>query len=325
MQVIRRASQAGTGEGLFHYVTLFAALGLIALVLGIFLVVTLQAAPAWRTFGASFLTTSIWDPMRNEFGVVPALLGTVITAFLALAVATPLSIGAAVFLSEIVPQQLRRPLSFMVELLAAVPSVVYGLWGLFVLAPWLRTGLGQFLAEHLGFLPIFAGPSLGIGVLTASLVLAIMVMPTITAISGEVMRAVPTELREAMFALGATRWEVVTKVLLPCSKPGIVGAILLGLGRAIGEAIAVTMVIGNANLIPTSLLAPAQTMASLIVAEFPEAFDLHLSALLLLATLLFLITLAINLIAAWFFYRPSQAATAVVNGSIWSKLLRKGA
>lgn len=324
MQAIRRASHAGTGEGLFHYVTLCAALGLVALVVSIFLVVTLQAVPAWRTFGFAFLTTSIWDPLRSEFGAVPALLGTLFTAVLALVVATPLSIGAAVFLSEIVPKRLRRPLSFLVELLAAVPSVVYGLWGLFVLAPWLRTGLGQFLAEHLGFLPIFAGPSLGIGVLTASLVLAIMVMPTITAISGEVMRAVPMELREAMFALGATRWEVVTKVILPSSKPGIVGALLLGLGRAIGEAIAVTMVIGNANLIPVSLLAPAQTMASLIVSEFPEAFDLHLSALLLLATLLFIITLIVNLIATWFFYRPSHNASAPTKGSTWAKLLRKG-
>lgn len=324
MQKIRRASSSGTREGLFHYVTLLAAVGLVALVISIFLLVTLQSAPAWRAFGLSFLTTSIWDPLANQFGVVPALLGTVMTAILALAVATPLSIGTAIFLSEIVPQGLRRPLAFMVELLAAVPSVVYGLWGLFVLAPWLRTGLGQFLAEHLGFLPIFAGPSLGIGVLTASLVLAIMVLPTITAISGEVMRAVPVELREAMFALGATRWEVVTKVILPSSKSGILGALLLGLGRAIGEAIAVTMVIGNANLIPVSLLAPAQTMASLIVNEFPEAFDLHLSALLLLATLLFVITLIINLIAAWISYRPSHSATSAAKVSVWAKLLRKG-
>ncbi|MBT9176593.1 MAG: Phosphate transport system permease protein PstC [Firmicutes bacterium] len=324
MQAVRRALHSGTREGVFHYVTLLAALGLVALAVSIFLVVTLQSAPAWRAFGLSFLTTSIWDPMANQFGAVPALLGTVITAVLALAVATPLSIGTAVFLSEIVPQNWRRPLSFVVELLAAVPSVVYGLWGLFVLAPWLRTGLGQLLADSLGFLPIFAGPSLGIGVLTASLVLAIMVLPTITAISGEVMRGVPTELREAMFALGATRWEVVTKVILPSSKSGIAGALLLGLGRAIGEAIAVTMVIGNANLIPASLLAPAQTMASLIVNEFPEAFDLHLSALLLLATLLFIITLIINLIAAWFFYRPSQDVAATAKGSVWAKLLRKG-
>ncbi len=324
MQEIRRASYSGTREGLFHYITFLAALGLVALVLGIFFLVTMQAAPAWRAFGFSFLTTSIWDPMHNEFGAVPALVGTVLTAILALVVATPLSVGTAIFLSEMLPQRLRRPLSFMVELLAAVPSVVYGLWGLFVLAPWLRTGVGQFLTDHLGFLPIFAGPSLGIGVLTSSLVLAIMVLPTITAISGEVIRGVPTGLREAMYALGATRWEVITRVILPTSKPGIVGALLLGLGRAIGEAIAVTMVIGNANLLPRSLFAPAQTMASLIVNEFPEAFDLHLSALLLLAALLFLITLAINIIAAWFVHRPSPDATATDKESVWARLLPKG-
>jgi len=320
MRKLRSVSYRQASEFAFHHATALAAVALVVLIIGIFLVVTIQAAPAWRAFGLSFVTTAIWDPLRNEYGATPAILGTILTSLLALAVAAPLGIGTAIFLSEIIPKWLRRPFSFVVELLAAVPSVVYGLWGLFVLAPWLRTGLGQILADHLGFVPLFAGPSLGIGVLTAALVLAIMILPTITAISGEVMRAVPADLREAMFALGATRWEVIVKIVLPSSKSGIAGALLLGLGRAIGEAIAVTMVIGNANLFPTSLLAPAQTMASLIVNEFPEAFDMHLSALLLLAMLLFFITLVINLIATWFFYRTKHGVTNGTKSSLWAKL-----
>ncbi len=199
----------------------------------------------------------------------------------------------------------------MTELLAAVPSVVYGVWGIFVLVPWIRTGPGFFLERYLGFLPVFRGPSIGVGVLSASLLLAIMVLPTITAISREVMKSVPVDLREGMFALGATRWEVISSIVLPGSRIGINGAILLAFGRAIGEAMAVTMVIGNANRIPQSILSPAQTIASLVVNEFPEAFDLHLSSLLLLGLILFVITLVINIGAVWLVYLTKRRLSGI--------------
>jgi len=290
-------------EGIFPYLMAAAAIIILLLTGSILLVVLWEARPAWQAMGFNFFITSLWDPVRDLYGAIPAIFGTIATSLMALAIAGPIGVGAAIFLSELAPPWLKRPASFVVELLAAVPSVVFGLWGLLVFAPWFREGPSRFLEHNLGFLPIFQGPSLGIGVLTAALVLAIMILPTITAISREVTQSVPTELREAMYALGATRWEMISKVVLPNSKTGIMGALLLGLGRAIGEAIAVTMVIGNANMIPTSLLAPAQTIASLIVNEFPEAFGLQLSALLLLAMVLFIITLTINMLAVWFVYQ----------------------
>ncbi|MBS3899464.1 MAG: phosphate ABC transporter permease subunit PstC [Dethiobacter sp.] len=306
MAATKQTTRPQNGEGVFPYLTAAAAALILLLTGSILLVVLWGAWPAWQAFGPAFLATSVWDPVQNLYGAIPAVFGTLVTSLIALALAGPLGIGTAIFLSELAPPWLKKPASFTVELLAAVPSVVFGLWGLFVLAPWFRVGPGQFLETNLGFLPLFQGPSLGIGVLTAGLVLAMMILPTITAISREVIRAVPQELREAMFALGSTRWEMIAKVVLPTGKVGITGALLLGLGRSFGEAIAVTMVIGNANLIPSSLLAPAQTIASLIVNEFPEAFDLQLSALLLLGLLLFIITLAVNMIAVWLVQRTTQ-------------------
>lgn len=294
------------GEGVFPLLTAAAAVSLLLLVAAIFLVVLWGAWPALRAFGPAFLVSAVWDPVADLYGALPAMLGTVITSLLALALAGPLGVGTAIFLSELAPAWLKKPVSFLVELLAAVPSVVYGVWGIFVLVPWMRTGPGLFLESRLGFLPFFQGPSIGVGVLTAGLILTIMIMPTIAAISREVMRAVPQDLREGMFALGATRWEMIARVVLPVSKTGIIGALLLALGRAIGEAMAVTMVIGNSNVIPRSLLAPAQTAASQVVNEFPEAFGLHLSSLLLLGLLLFIVTLLINLAAVWLVYRTDR-------------------
>ena len=306
MEQIKIASPKRNGEGIFPFLTAAAAVTMLLLVGAIFLVVLWGAWPALRAFGPAFLFSAVWNPVIDVYGAAPAILGTVITSLLALALAAPLGVGTAIFLSDLAPHWLKKPVSFLVELLAAVPSVVYGVWGIFVLAPWMRTGPGLFLESRLGFLPFFQGPSIGVGVLTAGLVLTIMILPTIAAISREVMRAVPQDLREGLFALGATRWEMITRVVLPVSRPGITGALLLALGRAIGEAMAVTMVIGNANVIPRSLLAPAQTAASQVVNEFPEAFGLHLSSLLLLGLLLFLITLLINLVAVWLVYRTNQ-------------------
>jgi len=306
MAVTEITSRRRNGDGLFFFGAATAAASLLLLAGGILLIVFWAARPALHAFGFAFLPSVIWDPVANIYGAAPVVFGTIITSLLALALAGPLGVGAAVFLSELAPAWLRKPVSFAVELLAAIPSIVYGLWGLFVLAPWLRSGPGLFLESRLGFLPVFRGPSIGVGVLTASLVLTIMILPTITAISREVMRTVPTEQREGMFALGATRWEMITRVVLPNSKVGITGALLLALGRAVGEAMAVTMVIGNANVIPRSLLAPAQTIASLIVNEFPEAFSLHLSSLFLLGLLLLIITLVINAAAVWFVYQTNR-------------------
>jgi phosphate transport system permease protein len=306
MEQMEGAAHKRNGEGVFPYLTAAAAAGLLLLVGAIFLVVLWGAWPALKAFGPAFLFSTVWDPAADIYGAAPAILGTVITSLLALVLAGPLGVGTAIFLSEMAPPWLKKPVSFMVELLAAVPSVVYGVWGIFVLVPWMRTGPGLFLESRLGFLPFFQGPSIGVSVLTAGLVLTIMILPTIAAISREVMRAVPQDLREGMFALGATRWEMITRVVLPVSRTGISGALLLALGRAIGEAMAVTMVIGNANVIPRSLLAPAQTAASQVVNEFPEAFGLHLSSLLLLGLLLFIITLLINLTAVWLVYRTGQ-------------------
>ncbi len=296
------------GEGFFPYLTASAATLILLLVAGILLIVFRGAWPALHTFGLAFLFETVWNPVADVYGAAPAILGTIITSLLALALAGPLGVGTAIFLSELAPLWLRKPASFVVELLAAVPSIVYGLWGLFVLAPIMRTVVGAWLEKNLGFLPMFQGPSIGGGVLTASVVLTIVILPTITAISREVMRAVPSELREGMYALGATRWEVISRIVLPNSKVGILGALLLALGRAVGEAMAVTMVIGNANAIPTSFLAPAQTAASQIVNEFPEAFDLHLSSLFLLGLVLLVITLVINASAVWLVYRTKQNA-----------------
>lgn len=321
MEQMERTSPRPNGEGVFPYLTAAAAAGLLLLVGAIFLVVLWGAWPALRAFGPAFLFSSVWDPVADKYGAAPAILGTVITSLLALALAGPLGVGAAIFLSELAPIWLKKPVSFLVELLAAVPSVVYGVWGIFVLVPWMRTGPGLFLENRLGFLPFFQGPSIGVGVLTAGLILTMMILPTIAAISREVMRAVPQDLREGMFALGATRWEMIARVVLPVSKTGITGALLLALGRAIGEAMAVTMVIGNANVIPSSLLAPAQTAASQVVNEFPEAFGLHLSSLLLLGLLLFIITLLINLTAVCLVYRTGGSSGGAGRTA---KLKRKG-
>lgn len=285
------------GEGIFPHITAAAAVLLIIISVSIFFVILSGALPALKEFRLGFIFSTMWDPVMDVYGAAPALYGTAISSFLALLIAAPLGVGTAVFLAELAPGWLRKPVSFMVELLAAVPSVVFGLWGILVLAPWLRQGIGLFLEEKLGFIPLFRGPFLGVGILTGALVLAIMILPTVTAISREVLLTVPLEQREGMFALGATRWEMISKIILPTGKTGIVGALLLGLGRAMGEAMAVTMVIGNAYVISPSLLSPAQTLSSLIVNEFPEAYGMKLAALMLLGLVLFAITLVINILS----------------------------
>lgn len=297
------------GDRIYSLAVTIAALCIPVLLLLIATVVAIGAWPALRTFHLTFLTKSAWDPVQNVYGAAPAIYGTLVTSFLALLIATPLAVGAALFLSEFAPRWLRQPVAFLIDLLAAIPSVVFGLWGIFVLLPVLRTVLMPFLRDtlHLGALPIFAGPAYGPSLLAASLILAIMILPYISAVSREVLAAVPRSQREAALALGATRWEMIRGALLPYARSGIFGGMILGLGRALGETMAVTMLIGNRHEISASLLAPGYTMASLIANQFSEATnELQLSALLAIGFVLFLITLVVNAGARWLVWRTTH-------------------
>ncbi len=250
-----------------------------------------------REFGWSFITSEIWDPVQEDYGALPFVYGTIVSSLLALLLAVPLSIGVAVFLAELAPRWLERILSFMVELLAAIPSIVYGLWGMFVMVPWIREEIEPLLSEHLGFLPIFEGAPYGFGMLAAGFILTVMIVPIIASISRDALRSVPTSQREAAYALGATKWET-TILVVKYARSGIFGAALLGLGRALGETMAVTMVIGNRPIISASLFDPGYTMASVLANEFTEATtDMYLNALIEIALLLFAITVLVNMIA----------------------------
>ena len=275
-------------------VSLAAPLLLIALVV----VVGSSALPAIRHFGVGFLTSRTWNPVKDQFGALPFIYGTLMSSFLALAIALPVGIGVAIFLAEQGAARVRGAIGVGVELLAAIPSVVYGIWGLYVLAPWLLVHLSRPLSDRLGTIPIFAGPARQTNVLIASIVLAVMVLPTLSAISRDVIRAVPGGMREASVALGATWWETTWKVVLPAARAGIFGATILALGRALGETIAVTMVIGNRVEITPSLLAPAYTLASVIANEFREATGtLYSASLIELGLVLMLVTLTVNILA----------------------------
>jgi phosphate transport system permease protein len=251
-------------------------------------------------FGLSFLTSTKWDPVHLEFGAWPFIYGTVVSSLLALVIAVPVSIGLAIFLSDLAPSRLRKPLGFLVELLAAIPSVVYGFWGIFILVPLLRESVEPTIIKYLGSIPFFEGPPLGFGMLAAGVILAIMIVPTITSITREVLKAVPDTHREAAIGLGATPWDTIRYAVLPAARSGIVGAIILGLNRALGETMAVTMVIGNRPKAAASILAPGYSMASVIANEFAEAdSDLYLSALAEMALLLLCVALVMNLFARW--------------------------
>ena len=285
------------GDKVFKTTTMFFALFVFALVFLMGYEMVRGSELSLKQFGWKFLTTSTWDPVAEEYGALPFIFGTLFSSLLALLIALPLSIGVAIFLSELAPRWLERPVSFLVELLAAIPSIVYGLWGLFVLVPWLRSSVEPFLIKSMGFLPFFKGVPYGFGMLAAGIILAIMVLPIISSISRDVLRAIPNSQREAAFALGATKWET-TKIVLSDGKSGLLGATLLGLGRAVGETMAVTMVIGNRPEISYSLLDPGYSMASVIANEFAEATSsLYTSALIEIALILFVVTIILNVIA----------------------------
>jgi phosphate transport system permease protein len=286
------------GDWIFRAATATFALVSVAVLISIFLVLFFESSTSIRTFGFGFLYHSTWDPVAKDFGALPFIFGTLVSSLLALLQAVPLSIGTAAFLSEMAPGWVRAPVSFLVELLATIPSVIYGLWGVFVLIPWMRTVIGPALSSTLGFLPFFQGPNYGVGMLTASMILAVMIVPYITSVSLEVIRAVPTTQREAALALGATKWEMVRVAVLPFGRTGIIGAVMLGLGRAIGETMAVTMVIGNRAGFSLSLFAPGSTMASVIANEFTEAtYDLYVQALVEIGLVLLIVTVVVNALA----------------------------
>lgn len=293
-----------------------AALALSVLAVGAIIVYELvrSSGPAFDSFGFGFLTSKDWDPVLEEFGALPFIWGTFYTSILALVMALPLSLGIAVFLTELAPARLRGPIGFLVELLAAIPSLIYGLWGLFVLAPIMQENIQPLLGRY-DYLPFFKGYPLGLGVMTASIIVAIMILPTISSISREVMYTVPESQREGGLALGMTRWEVVSKVVIPYSRSGILGAVILGFGRALGETMAVTMVIGNTPQLSLSLFDPGYTIASVLANEFAEATEkIHLSVLIELGLILFVISIIMNSAAKLLLWRMNRYGSG--NGGV---------
>lgn len=282
----------------FRIVTAAFAISLAALALALFTQLLTSSLPAVERFGLTFFFGTVWDPVMEVFGALPFVYGTLVTSLIALLIAVPLSIGAAVFLTQYVPPRTSYLLSFLIEIIAAIPSVVIGLWGIFVLIPFMRDPLGTFLVERLGFIPLFQGPVFGPSIMTGAVILAIMIIPIITSITKDAINTTPELQREGLIALGSTRWEVITKIILPYARPGIIGGVMLGLGRAVGETMAITMVIGNTPSIPASLLAPGDTLASVIANQFSEATSaIHTSALIELGLILFVITVVINVCA----------------------------
>lgn len=288
-----------SGDFIFEAVVGFFAFGIIVLAFLLFKELFIGSGLSRNTFGLSFFITSTWDPVNEIFGALPFIFGTVVSSFLALLIAVPFSLGIAIYLSELAPEKLRAPLSFIIELLAAIPSVIIGLWGIFILAPFIHDHLAPPLSTYLGFLPIFQGPMYtGLSMLTGGVILSIMIIPITSSISREAILTVPAHQREGALALGATGWETTRIAVLPYARSGIFGAVILGFGRAIGETMAVTMVIGNSPLISASLFAPSYTMASVIANEFVEATSkLYISSLVEIGFLLLLVSVMINIAA----------------------------
>ncbi len=303
----RRREDTGfrLGTGLFAVLLIVAVTGIGALLMW-------QSRLSIREFGWSFWTTDTWNPVSGEFGALPFIWGTLYSSFLALIISTPVALGIAIYIAELSPHWLRRPLVFLTELLAAVPSIVYGLWGIFVLVPWVRS-LEVLTPGWMKAIPLFSGPPLGVGMLAAALILAVMIVPFSSSVAREVMKAVPVNQREGAYALGATRWEAIRMALF-YGRTGIVGAVLLGFGRALGETMAVTMVIGNNPQVTWSLYAPQYTMAAVLANEFTEATDeLYLHALIEIGLVLFAITLVINVLSRlliWSMDRQPRARRA---------------
>jgi phosphate transport system permease protein len=313
----RHAAGQRLRERLFRGATFIAALLVLILLGGVALSLLDGAWPAFSQFKLGFLTREVWNPVTDQFGALAAVYGTVVTSLIALLIAIPVGLGIAIFLTELAPAWLKRPVGVAIELLAAVPSIIYGIWGLFVLSPILQRHVQPWMIDHLGPLPVigrlFQGPPFGIGVLTAGLVLAIMVIPFISAVTRDVFETVPDVLKESAYGLGATTWEVIWQVVVPYARTGMIGGIMLGLGRALGETMAVTFVIGNAHRIGSSLLAPGTTISAAIANEFAEAVgQLYTSSLVALGALLFLITFTVIAVARLMLLRLERRALSSV-------------
>jgi phosphate transport system permease protein len=302
-RLAERGRRAGTiGDNIFRALTFIFAVLVLLILGGVIVALVDGALPALRAFGPAFVVTEVWNPVTEKFGALTPIYGTLVTSAIAMLVGIPVAFGVAVFITEISPLWLKRPLATMIELLAAIPSIIYGIWGLFVFAPFVQQYIQPPIIGTLGQIPgigaLFAGPPLGIGVLTAGFILAIMVLPFISSIMRDVFEAVPAMLKESAYGLGATRTEVVWRIVLPFTRIGVVGGIMLGLGRALGETMAVTFVIGNAHRISASILQPGTTISASLANEFTEAVgDLYLSSLIALGLILFIITFVVLAIA----------------------------
>jgi phosphate transport system permease protein len=300
-------------DGAFRNITLASALLVLAILGGVILALVIGSALAFSTFGFDFFVTQAWNPVTEKFGALSPIYGTLVTSLIAMLIAVPIGLGIAIFLTELCPPVLRRPIGVAIELLAGIPSIIYGIWGLFVFAPLLQETVQPFLISVFGNVPglstVFAGPPYGIGIMTAGIILAIMVLPFITSISRDVFETVPPVLKEAAYGVGCTRWEVVRRIVIPFTRVGLVGGVMLGLGRALGETMAVTFVIGNAHKISGSILAPGTTISASIANEFTEAVgDLYTSSLIALGLILFIITFIVLSIARLMLMRLDKKA-----------------
>ncbi len=298
----RAAKRFAAGDKFFRLLTQSAALAVLLILGGVIGSLIKGSMPAFQAFGLGFFTTQVWNPVTEKFGALAPIYGTVVTSAIAMAIAVPLGIGVAIFLTELCPPSLRRPIGTAIELLAGIPSIIYGIWGLFIFAPFLQQYLQPFVIALFANVPVmnslFAGPPYGIGILTASLILAIMVLPFVASISRDVFDTVPPMLKESAYGIGCTKWEVIWNVVIPYTRVGVIGGVMLGLGRALGETMAVTFVIGNAHKINASLLAPGTTISASIANEFTEAVgSLYTSSLIAIGLILFMITFVVLAIA----------------------------
>ena len=314
-----RVDRAGVLRGLersdtiFQFLTWFAAVSVLLTLGAVFVTLIIGAWPVFKTFGFGFITTEVWNPVTDKFGAFAPIVGTLITAFIAMIIAVPIGLGVAIFLTERCPMVLRRPISTAIELLAGIPSIIYGIWGLFVFAPFMQQYVQPTLISMFAGVPVlsslFSGPPYGIGILTASLILAIMVLPFITSVSRDVFATVPPVLKEAAYGQGCTTWEVVSHIVIPYTRVGLLGGVMLGLGRALGETMAVTFVIGNAHKVTGSILAPGTTISATIANEFTEAVgDLYTASLVALGLVLFVITFIVLALARLMLMRIEQKA-----------------
>jgi phosphate transport system permease protein len=307
----RRQSSGKLGDAVFKGVAYGFALSVILLMALLFIVLVKESWLSIKAFGLSFVYSSIWDPVAQEFGALPSIYGTIVSSIIAIVIAVPISLGIAIFLTEMAPKRLKGPIGTAIELLASIPSIIYGMWGLFVFAPFLSEYVEPFLIDYLGFIPLFTGAPLGIGMLPAGFILAIMIIPFISSVTRDIFQMVPSILKESGYGVGATKWEVIRKIVIPYTRSGIVGAVILGLGRALGETMAVTFLIGNAQEIKLSLLDPATSISATLANEFTEAVeDLYLSSLVELGLILFLITFVVlalaKLLIARFSYKGGK-------------------